>query len=188
MKSEFSHRLTITLDKDSYDTRVKREKCRETVNDTLLQRLGKLSLNLDRALSAPLIGSIETGVMKNRPTRFSFANYSWHQDEEIKKLIEVLKKYGVTCTYDNVRRFKHSAAKAITTEPSLPGLSTSSSSLVQVIVDNLDTDLSSPNGKSSTHSLAMLLTQPDSTSERVQEDTVRRVKGKTWFSHSGVTS
>ena len=61
--------------------------------------------------------------------------------------------------------------------PSLPGLSTSSSSLVQDIVDNFDTDISSPNGKSSTHSLVMLLTQPDSnSSETVQEDTIRRVK------------
>ena len=80
-------------------------------------------------------------------------------------------------TMIEVRRFKHSAAKATTMERSLPGLSTSSSSLVQVIVDNFDTDISSPNGKSSTHSLAMLLTQPDSnSSETVQEDTIRRVK------------
>ena len=68
LKSEFSHRLTITLDKDCYDTRVNREKCRETVNDTLMKRLGKLSPNLDRALSALLIGSMVTGVMKNHPT------------------------------------------------------------------------------------------------------------------------
>ena len=64
-------------------------------------------------------------------------------------------------------------------EPSLPGLSTSSSSLVQDIVDKFDTDISSPSGNSSTHSLAMLLTQPDSnSSETVQEDTIRRVKKK----------
>jgi len=129
-KSEFSHRLTIILDKDCYDTRVNRQKCRETVSDTLMKRLGKLSPNLDRALPALLI---------------------------------VLQKYGFTCIYDEVRHFKHSAAKAITMEPSLPGLSTSSSRLIQVIVDNFDTDISSPR-KSSTHSFAMLLTQPNSNS------------------------
>ena len=32
--------------------------------------------------------------------------------------------------------------------------------MVQVIEDNFDTDISSPNGKLSTHSLAMILTQP----------------------------
>ena len=94
-----------------------------------------------------------------------------------KSLIKVLQKYGVTCTYDDVRRFKHSDAKATTMEPSLPGLSTSSCSLVQVIVDNFDTAISSPDRKSSTHSLPLLLTKPDSnSSETVQEFTTRRVK------------
>jgi len=33
----------ITLDKDCYDTRVNRQECRETVSDTLMKLLGKLS-------------------------------------------------------------------------------------------------------------------------------------------------
>ena len=69
-KSEFSHRQTITLDKDCYDTRVNRLKCRETVSDTLMKRLGKLSPNLDRALPALLIGSMVTGVMETTPLVF----------------------------------------------------------------------------------------------------------------------
>lgn len=58
----------ITLDKDCYDTTVNRQKCRETVSDTLMKLLGKLSPNLDGALPALLIGSMVTGVMKNHPT------------------------------------------------------------------------------------------------------------------------
>ena len=141
-----------------------------------MKLLRKLSPNLDRALAALLIGSMVTGVMKNHPTGLQITlGIKMRRSKN-------LQKYGVTCAYDEVRRLKNLAAKATTMEPSLPGLSTSSSSLVQVIVDNFDTDLiltspSSPNGKSSTHSLAMLLTQPDcNSSETVQEDTIRRVK------------
>ena len=157
----------ITLYKDCYDTRAKRQKCRETVNDTLVKRLGKLSPNLDRPPPALRIGLTVTRVMKNHPTSLHIT--LGIKMRRSKSLIKVLQKYGVTCTYDDVRRFKHSAAKATTMEPSLTGLSTSSSSLVQVIVDNFDTDISSPDGKSSTHSLPLLLTKPDSnSSETVQ--------------------
>jgi len=47
----------ITLDKDCCDTRVNRQECRETVRDTLMTLLGKLSPNPDRALPALLIGN-----------------------------------------------------------------------------------------------------------------------------------
>ena len=58
----------ITLDKYCYDTRVNRQKCRESVNDTLVKLLGKLSPSLDRPPPALCIGSTVTRVMKNHPT------------------------------------------------------------------------------------------------------------------------
>ena len=100
-----------------------------------MKLLRKLSPNLDRALAALLIGSMVTGVMKNHPTGLQITlGIKMRRSKN-------LQKYGVTCAYDEVRRLKNLAAKATTMEPSLPGLSTSSSSLVQVIVDNFDTDL-----------------------------------------------
>ena len=44
--------------------------------------------------------------------------------------------------------------------PDLHGIGIAKDGMVQVMVDNFDTDISSPNGKLSTHSLAMILTQP----------------------------
>lgn len=166
----------ITLDKNCYDTGINRQKCGGTVSNTVMKLLGKLSPKLDNTLPALLIGSVLTGVMKNHPTSLQIS--LGIKMRISKKLVQLLQKYGVTCSYDEVLRFKHSAAKATTMEPSLPGLSTSSSSLVQVIADNFDADISSPNGKSSIHSLAMLLTQPDSNHEfeTVQRETIRRAK------------
>lgn len=168
----------ITLNKNCYDSGINRQKCGETVSNTLMKLLGKLSPKLDNTLPAILIGSVVTGVMKNHPTSLQIS--LGIKMRISKKLVQLLQKYGVTCTYDEVLRFKHSAAKATTMKSSLPGLSTSSESLVQVIVDNFDTDIASQNGKSSTHSLAMLLTQPESNSESEtvhgQGDTICRVE------------
>ena len=68
--------------------------------------------------------------------------------------------YRVTCSYDEVLRFKKSAAVSAAVYSRLQGISDARHGLVQVVVDNFDTDISSPNGKLSTHSLAMIVTQP----------------------------
>ena len=78
--------------------------------------------------------------------------------------------YGVCSSYTEYRRFKKSAAKV--------GISNAADGLVQAIADNFDVDTSSQNGRQSTHSLAILLTQYSQTpSEGEQEDNprIRRV-------------
>lgn len=67
--------------------------------------------------------------------------------------------YRVTCSYDEVLRFKKSAAVAASADPSMQGISDVGQGLIQVIVDNFDCDICSPDGKLSTHSLAMIVTQ-----------------------------
>ena len=76
-----------------------------------------------------------------------------------------MQSFGVTCSYDEVLRFKHSAAKAATMERSYHGISDAPEGLIQVVVDNFDAEISSQNGKLSTHSLAVLVTQPESPSD-----------------------
>lgn len=58
--------------------------------------------------------------------------------------------YGVYSSYTEYRRFKKSAAKATVADLKLSGTG---------VVDNVDTDISSLNGRQSTHSLDILLTQ-----------------------------
>ena len=68
-------------------------------------------------------------------------------------------KFGVACSYDEVLRFKKSAAHA-SESVQMRGLehtSNNDAGLVQVIVDNFDAYISSQNGLQYTHSLAMVI-------------------------------
>ena len=60
-------------------------------------------------------------------------------------------------------------------DPSVHGISSAESGLVQTIVDNFDADIHSPNGKLSTHSLAMTLTQPSIPGNETDADTIDRL-------------
>ena len=61
-------------------------------------------------------------------------------------------------------------------DPHVHGISSSETGLVQVIVDNFDANISSRNGKLSTHSLAMILTQPTSDADITEEESIPRLK------------
>ena len=57
------------------------------------------------------------------------------------------------------------------------GISSSDSGLVQVIGDNFDANISSPNGLISTHGLAMIVTQPETEDINSSETlTIERLK------------
>ena len=72
-------------------------------------------------------------------------------------------------------RFKRSAARAATKELSCSGLADASAGLVQVVADNFDADISSQNGKLSTHSLAVLVTKPETEAGKCMPETIRRI-------------
>ena len=50
------------------------------------------------------------------------------------------------------------------------GIVSSDAGLVQAIADNFDANISSPNGLKSTHSLALLMTQPCTNSDTDRQD------------------
>ena len=79
---------------------------------------------------------------------------------ESKELLTHMYDYRVTCSYDEVLRFKKPAAVDGVNDLIQQGLSHAKHGFVQVVSDNFDTDISSPNGKTSTHSLAMIILQP----------------------------
>ena len=78
-----------------------------------------------------------------------------------KQQSNILHSVGVTGSYDEILRFKRSAAKVATIDVTLTGICNADSGLVQVVVDNFDADISSQNGKLATHSLAVPLTKPE---------------------------
>ncbi|KAJ8018705.1 hypothetical protein HOLleu_43161 [Holothuria leucospilota] len=148
----------MTPDRDKYCTRLNHETASANVSSTVLNLLARLSPKLDNSLPALLIGNIITAVLTNYPTQLQIALGVLLRDS--KELVKSMSDFGVTCTYDELLRFKKSAAAAAK-NTELTAISDAREGLVQVVVDNFDADIASQNGKVSTHSLAVLMTQPD---------------------------
>ena len=107
---------------------------------------------LDHTLLAALIGNIITVTLKHQPTSLQVSIGVLFR--ESKKIL------GYTHDYDEVLHFKKSAAVAALKDSSVHGISKAENGLVQIVVDSFDDDISSPNGKLSTHSLATIIMQP----------------------------
>ena len=165
----------IALDKNNYSTSIKKEKALGEVSETMMALLSKVSLRLDRTVPAIQIGSIMTGVTRNSPTTLQIILGT--KLGRSKKTIKTMHSFGVTCSYEEVLRHRQSAAKVATLNHSCPGISDASTVLVQVVVDNFDAEISSQNGKLSTHSLAILVTQPETglDADDCKQETIPRV-------------
>ena len=153
----------INLDKNNYSTTINKDIAMNHVSETLMTLLGLVSTKLEWTFPAIMIGSILTGSVRNNPTALQITLGS--KLGRSKNIITTMQSFGVTCSYDEVLRFKRSAAKAATMERSYHGISDASEGLVQIVADNFDAEISSQNGKLSTHSLAVLATQPESPSD-----------------------
>lgn len=167
-----------SIDQDKYRTRLSLDDATEACSDLLLKLLAELSPKLDHSNAALLIGNIITSVLTNKPTTLQITIGTVLRQ---KSLIEQLSEFGITCSYDEVLRFKKSVAHAASTEKHLQGLMDSKVGLVQAVADNFDANIASPNGLKATHSLALLLTQiqdDDSQMEDLSEvsPTVRRLR------------
>ena len=147
----------IDIDKEHYNICLDKNIISESISDFILMLLAKVSPKLDNTLPALLIGSIVTAVVKSHPTSLQIALAG--KMGESKRLINSLYSYGVCCSYTEYRRFKKSAAQAAVADSRLFGISSADHGLVQCILDNFDADISSQNGRQSTHSLAILMTQ-----------------------------
>ena len=140
--------------------------------DTNLQE--SLNKNNDNTMPALLIGSVVTSILKNQATSLQVGLAV--KMGESKKLVNAMYKYGVSCTYSELRRFKKSAAMAAVTDMKLSGISNANDGLVQVIINNFDAEIASQNGKLSTHSLAVIVTQAQvSQSETDPNGQIRRL-------------
>ena len=149
----------IPKDSTHYKTNISKHDLQASASESLLGLLGKISPKLDNTLPALLIGSIVTSVVNNYSTSLQISLAL--KMGESKQLVNSMSGYGVTCTYSELRRLKKSAALTAVQDKTTTGISNAEDGLVQVIVDNFDADISSQNGKVSTHSLAVLVTQPD---------------------------
>lgn len=164
----------ITRDKSKYNTHIDENLAGESVSSTLHKLLAAVSPRLSNSLPATLIGNIVTSVMTSQPTDLQIALGVLLRDS--KMIINHMYDYRVTCSYDEVLRFKKSAAVAAAQDLSQQGISDAKHGLVQVVTDNFDADIYSLNGKLSTHSLAMIITQPSHEGDTEVDDTIRRLR------------
>ena len=92
-----------------------------------------------------------------------------------KKKIHELSKYCVTCSYDEIRRFKVSAS---IDEQSKNTVLDAKHGLIQYVSDNFDTQIFSQNGLKQTHGLASVVTQPMTEEKNESKIIVRAPKTK----------
>ena len=163
----------IDIDKKHYSIGMNRDLIKESVSEFLLKLLAKVSPKPDNTLTALLIGSIVTSVVKSQATSLQIDLAG--KMGESKKRINGMFSYGVCSSYTEYRRFKKSAATAAAADLKMSGISSAADGLVQGIVDNFDAEISSQNGRQSTHSLAVLLTQHTQTCSE-QEKAIQTIK------------
>ena len=115
-----------------------------------------------------------TSVLNNQETTLQVALNVLLRDS--KAIVNNMYDYRVTCSYDELLHFKKSAAVAVAVDPNQQGISDARQGLIQVVADNFDCDISSPNGKLSTHSLAMIITQPGCRDDKYSNDDIKHLR------------
>ena len=144
----------LNQEKSTYQTRISKGDVIADASPTLMEVLLKVSAKFDNSLQSALIGNIVTNVVTKRPTPLQISLGVLRD----KAMIERMHEFGVCCSYEEVRRFKASAAYSASKNQEVMGLN-ADAGLVQAIADNFDANISSQNGLRSTHALALLLTQ-----------------------------
>lgn len=162
--------------KGKYRVRIDKEVAYDSVSDTLQELLEATSSKLKYpSLPALLIGNIMTSIVTNTYTPLQVALGVMLRD---KKFIEALHEYNVCCSYDEMLRFKSSAAASACLSSKRQGIF-KNGSLIQAISDNFDANISSQNGQKTTHSLALLLVQNGDQYNRdmdARDVTIRKLK------------
>lgn len=131
--------------------------------------LADISPKLVHSNQALLIGNIVTRCVTHKATSLQIALGVLLRE---KQLIEQCHAFGICAAYDEMLRFKASAAHISSDQADMRDLFKGNVGLFQVVADNYDANVSSPNGLRSTHALALLLTQMDENgTPEIEKDT-----------------
>ena len=145
----------------------------ESVSSTLSELIYKISPKFQKSPLVPtLIGNIITSTVCSQSTDLQIAlgvMLNRHKD-----LIVEFSKYKVTCSYDEVLRFKHSAAICACKEYSHGLTFKNVDGVIHIVVDNFDTEVHSQYCKLVCHVLAMMAGQA-STSQTSKMLTIPRI-------------
>ena len=92
-----------------------------------------------------------------------------------KEMVEHLHEYSAVCSYDELKRFRSSAAFHASSKLNST-LRNHNAGLVQSIADNFDCNISSMNGLRQTHSLALMMIQSGEDNNSKRDDIFSRLK------------
>ena len=138
-------------------------------------RCPAISEKFDQSLPALLIGKIITSIVNNSPTYLQMALAVLLINS--KEIVSHMYDYRITYSYDELLRFKKSSAVAAAKYLAEHGIiSDAKHGLVQVVSDNIATDISSPNEKALTHSLAMNVMKPTCDNHPSPDAAIRRLQ------------
>ncbi|MEM7297990.1 MAG: hypothetical protein AAF391_06960, partial [Bacteroidota bacterium] len=93
-----------------------------------------------------------------------------------KRLIQHLYEYRITASYDEIQRFRMSAAATSTSLDQIMELLDKGNGLIQGISDNFDANICSQNGLKQTHSLATIITQANDLKDSQGRKPIPRLK------------
>ena len=106
-------------------------------SETLMALLAEISPKLDETMPTAMIGNIITSFVNNQSTTLHIALSIILGPK--KSLVEQFHNFGITCTYNELRRFRISAASKMANAPNGLGNFDCTNGLVQVVADNFDT-------------------------------------------------
>ena len=138
-----------------------------TLNDILINISPKFKTNQK---TVALISSIVTSMVCSKVSMIQVALGLFVRE---KKIIEFLHEFGVTSSYDEVRRFKISAAHQTSQQKTV--ILDSKDGLIQGVSDNFDANLSTQNGLKQTHSLATIVLQHRMHPQNEKRDPIPRL-------------
>ena len=146
---------TKKADKDYYDLYLNDENINDGVSDTLLYFLKQLKLP---ELVSSFIANVVTSCLSKSPSRTLQLAIAVFLKK--KAFIDALHLFGITPSYDEFKRFKSSAALHTSNEK-IPKILSLNGNLIQGVGDNFDCTINSQNGLKQTHSMALILTQQE---------------------------
>ena len=148
----------IPFNKKTFNTKYDLQTAKSDISTTLSKLLAAISptkLSKD-SLPAILLGNVITSVVTNRWTDLQVSLAVMVRS---KQTVQHLSDYSVVCSYDELLRFRYSAAVFASTLKSQAILQHCSKGLVQSIADNFDCNISSLTGLEQTHCLALMMIQ-----------------------------
>ena len=155
----------IHTDTEKYQRKISKENMSESAPESLKDFLNTLASGFGDSLTGLMICNMVTGHLSGHPTPLQIALGIFLRGR--KRYIKQFYAYGITCSYDEMRRFRKSAAIDSYLKTVEGSRESSGNKLRQYIADNFDCKV--------THALAMISIGPPCDENDSYDDTIPRI-------------